>query len=152
MKRLTGRRIFWGVACGSGLYLTSPLHLGLRRTEAMGVEESGNYAFCDMHTDSALTFLTDTNQTLVSFTGLSFKLSFYPSIKLSSWFVHSKHSLIKLHFRIPAPKNETVSSFYSPSCRSKPVRLSFICKTQKEKFWRMFTLLSSLWPKEKKVP
>ncbi len=84
MKRLTGGEniLGGGVRVGTTPWGTL-LQLRLRRTKVLGVEESVNYAFCDMQTGSALTFLTDINQTLLSFTGLSFKISFHPSIQLS---------------------------------------------------------------------
>ncbi len=35
-----------------------------------------------------------------------------------------------------SPKNENVVTIYSPSCRSKPVWVSFLCWKQKKIFWR----------------
>ncbi len=55
------------------------------------------------------------------------------------------------------PKNEN-SVIYSPSCRFKPVWLSFFCETQKKIFWRMlitlthfrFPFTSIVWTKKQK--
>ncbi len=39
-------------------------------------------------------------------------------------------------FKETSPKNENVVTIYSPSCRSKPVYVSFLCWKLKKIFWR----------------
>ncbi len=45
--------------------------------------------------------------------------------------------LSKSHKCSQRPKNENVVIIYSPSCRSKPVYVSFLCWTEKTTFWRI---------------
>ncbi len=49
---------------------------------------------------------------------------------------------------LSSPKNENSITIYSPSSCSKPVRVSFLCWTQKKIFWRMWaaTVGGTHWP------
>lgn len=50
-------------------------------------------------------------------------------------------SICSMIHKHSSPQNENCVTFYSPSCCSIPVILSFLCRIAKMIFWRMYILL-----------